>query len=71
MRYVKYWVDELVNFYILYDVNYNIDIFCMKFIFIDKEEEMIFDFVVFMIEIEDDVEIGVRLIRDIGIDIGE
>lgn len=43
----------------------------MKFIFIDKEEEMIFDFVVFMIEIEDDVEIGVRLIRDIGIDIGE
>lgn len=64
-------MDELVNFYILYDVNYNIDIFCMKFIFIDKEEEMIFDFVVFMIEIEDDVEIGVRLIRDIGIDIGE
>lgn len=64
-------MNELVNFYILYDVNYNIDIFCMKFIFIDKEEEMIFDFVVFMIEIEDDVEIGVRLIRDIGIDIGE
>lgn len=64
-------MDELVNFYILYDVNYNIDIFCMKFIFIDKEEEMIFDFVVFMIEIEDDVEIGVRLIRDIGIDIGK
>lgn len=63
-------MDELVNFYILNDVNYKIDIFCIKFIFID-EEEMIFDFVVFMIEIEDDVEIGVRLIRDIGIDIGE
>lgn len=63
-------MDELVYFYILNDVNYKIDIFCIKFIFID-EEEMIFDFVVFMIEIEDDVEIGVRLIRDIGIDIGE
>ncbi|XP_052697412.1 uncharacterized protein LOC128175656 [Crassostrea angulata] len=37
----------------------------------DKEEEMISDLAAPMTEIEDDVETGVRLTRDIGIDIGE
>lgn len=64
-------MDELVNFYTLYDVNYNTDILCMKFTFTDKEEEMISDLAAPMTEIEDDVETGVRLTRDIGIDIGE
>lgn len=64
-------MDELVNFYTLYDVNYNTDILCMKFTFTDKEEEMISDLAAPMTEIEDDVETGVRLTRDIGIDIRE
>lgn len=49
-------MNELVNFYTLYDVNYNTDILCMKFTFTDKEEEMISDLAAPMTEIEDDVE---------------
>lgn len=63
-------MDELVNFYTLNDVNYKTDILCIKFTFTD-EEEMISDLAAPMTEIEDDVETGVRLTRDIGIDIGE
>lgn len=39
----------------------------MKFTFTDKEEETIFDPAATLTEIDDDVETGVRLTRDIGI----
>lgn len=62
-------MDELVNFCTLYDTNYNIHFLFTKFTFAEKEEVTISDLAATMTEIED-VETGVSLTRDMGINIG-